>query len=53
MIPEFILRCGTSFWIVEGKLLFTRLSVRGKSKVENEMGIALIALNLRKFNAIN
>ncbi|CEA02316.1 hypothetical protein BN1050_01212 [Metalysinibacillus saudimassiliensis] len=32
-------------------LRFTRFSVRGKAKVANEMGLALMAVNLRKFTA--
>src|SRR5699024_9295971 len=32
---------------------FTRMSVRGKSQVHNEIGFALMAVNLRKFTAIN
>src|SRR5699024_6749004 len=32
---------------------FTRMSVRGKPKVHNEMGFALMAVNLRKYTAIN
>ncbi|MGX9933075.1 IS5/IS1182 family transposase, partial [Virgibacillus salarius] len=30
---------------------FTRMSVRGKSKVENELGFAFMAVNLRKYTA--
>src|SRR5690625_4567239 len=29
------------------------MSVRGKSKVHNEMGFALMAVNIRKYTAIN
>ncbi|QBK26855.1 hypothetical protein DKZ56_13980 [Ureibacillus thermophilus] len=36
---------------LKANLRFTRFSVRGKSKVENEMGIALMAVNLRKYTA--
>ncbi|MEK4749112.1 IS1182 family transposase [Niallia sp. FSL W8-0177] len=41
------------FGFLKANLRFTRFSVRGKSKVENEMGLALMAVNLRKFTAIN
>lgn len=37
------------FGFLKANLRFTRFSVRGKSKVENEMGLALMAVNLRKF----
>ncbi|MEK3888703.1 IS1182 family transposase [Bacillus sp. FSL K6-3431] len=37
------------FGFLKANLCFTRFSVRGKSKVENEMGLALMAVNLRKF----
>jgi len=40
------------FGFLKANLHFTRFSVRGKSKVENEMGFALMAVNLRKFTAI-
>jgi transposase len=39
------------FGFLKANLHFTRFSVRGKSKVENEMGLALMAVNLRKFTA--
>ena len=39
------------FGFLKANLHFTRFSVRGKSKVENEMGLALMAVNLRKFMA--
>ena len=39
------------FGFLKANLRFTRFSVRGKSKVENEMGLALMAVNLRKFTA--
>lgn len=39
------------FGFLKANLRFTRFSVRGKSKVENEMGLALMAVNLRKFAA--
>ncbi|WP_019779099.1 IS1182 family transposase, partial [Streptococcus sobrinus] len=41
------------FGFLKANLRFTRFSVRGKSKVENEMGLALMAVNLRKFTANN
>lgn len=37
------------FGFLKANLRFTRFSVRGKSKVDNEMGFALMAVNLRKF----
>ena len=37
------------FGFLKANLHFTRFSVRGQSKVENEMGFALMAVNLRKF----
>src|SRR5690606_38434451 len=39
------------FGCLKANLRFTRFSVRGKSKVENEMGFALMAVNLRKYAA--
>jgi transposase len=39
------------FGFLKANLRFTRFSVRGKSKVENEMGLVLMAVNLRKFTA--
>ena len=39
------------FGFLKANLRFTRFSVRGKSKVANEMGLALMAVNLRKFTA--
>lgn len=39
------------FGFLKANLRFTRFSVRGKSKVKNEMGFALMAVNLRKFTA--
>ena len=39
------------FGFLKANLRFTRFSVREKSKVENEMGLALMAVNLRKFTA--
>ncbi len=41
------------FGFLKANLRFTRFSVRGKSKVENEMGLALMAVNMRKFTSIN
>ena len=41
------------FGFLKANLRFTRFSVRGKSRVENEMGLALMAVNLRKFAANN
>lgn len=38
---------------LKANLRFTRFSVRGKPKVENEIGLALMAVNLRKYIAIN
>lgn len=37
------------FGFLKANLGFTRFSVRGKSKVENEIGLALMAVNLRKY----
>ena len=37
------------FGFLKANLSFTRFSVRGKSKVNNEIGLALMAVNLRKF----
>ncbi|WP_339215136.1 IS1182 family transposase [Ornithinibacillus sp. FSL M8-0202] len=39
------------FGFLKANLRFTRMSVRGKSKVENELGFALMAVNLRKYTA--
>ena len=36
------------FWIYEGYLGFTRMSVRGLNKVKRELGFVLMALNIRK-----
>ncbi|OIJ11841.1 DDE transposase [Anaerobacillus alkalilacustris] len=41
------------FGFLKANLRFTRFSVRGKSKVGNEMGLALMAVNIRKFTANN
>jgi len=39
------------FGFLKANLPFTRFSVRGKSKVNREIGLALVAVNLRKFTA--
>lgn len=39
------------FGFLKAILDFTRFSVRGKPKVENEKGFALMAVNLRKYVA--
>ena len=39
------------FWIYEGYLGFTRMSVRGINKVKRELGFVLMALNIRKVTA--
>ena len=41
------------FGFLKANLGFTRMSVRGKSKVHNELGFALMAVNIRKYSAIN
>ena len=41
------------FGFLKANLGFTRMSVLGKSKVHNEMGFALMAVNIRKHTAIN
>src|SRR5690625_4390233 len=41
------------FGFLKANLSFSRFSVRGKSKVENEIGFALMAVNLRKYTATN
>ena len=41
------------FGFLKANLGFTRMSVRGKPKVHNELGFALMAVNLRKYSAIN
>ncbi len=41
------------FGFLKANLGFTRMSVRGKPKVHNEMGFALMAVNLRKYSTIN
>ncbi|MCZ4449740.1 transposase [Enterococcus lactis] len=40
----------TAFGHLKAILSFTRLSVRGKEKVKNELGFALMATNLRKYH---
>lgn len=40
------------FGFLKAILGFTRMSVRGKEKVKNEMGFALMAVNLRKYTAM-
>ncbi|EON73344.1 transposase [Lysinibacillus sphaericus OT4b.31] len=37
------------FGFLKANLGFTRFSVRGKSKAENEIGLALMAVNRRKY----
>ncbi len=39
------------FGFLKANLHFTRTSVRGKKKVKNELGFALMAVNLRKYTA--
>ncbi|MFV8830586.1 IS1182 family transposase [Alkalihalobacterium sp. APHAB7] len=39
------------FGFLKANLHFTRLSVRGKEKVKNELGFAFMAVNLRKYIA--
>ncbi|MGG1688426.1 IS1182 family transposase [Pseudalkalibacillus sp. NRS-1564] len=39
------------FGFLKANLGFTRMSVRGKEKVKNELGFALMAVNLRKYTA--
>ncbi|SET78576.1 transposase, IS4 family [Oceanobacillus limi] len=41
------------FGFLKANLGFTRMSVRGKEKVKNELGFALMAVNLRKYTAKN
>ncbi len=41
------------FGFLKANLGFIRMSVRGKEKVENELGFALMAVNLRKYTAMN
>ena len=39
------------FGFLKANLGFTRMSVRGKEKVKNELGFAFMAVNLRKYTA--
>lgn len=39
------------FGFLKANLRFTRFSVRGQVKAENEVGFALLAVNLRKYAA--
>ncbi|WP_227995271.1 transposase, partial [Oceanobacillus sp. CFH 90083] len=39
------------FGFLKANLGFTRFSVRGKPKVDNELGFALMAVNLRRYTA--
>ncbi|NIK13487.1 IS1182 family transposase, partial [Alkalibacillus almallahensis] len=41
------------FGFLKANLCFSRMSVRGKEKVKNELGFAFMAVNLRKFTAMN
>jgi transposase len=41
------------FGFLKANLGFTRMSVRGKEKVKNELGFAFMAVNLRKYTAKN
>ncbi|PRO66743.1 IS1182 family transposase [Alkalicoccus urumqiensis] len=40
------------FGFLKANLRFTRMSVRGKAKVKQELGFALMAVNMRKFTAM-
>ncbi|HEX7065963.1 MAG TPA: IS1182 family transposase [Bacillales bacterium] len=40
------------FGFLKAHLRFTRMSVRGKEEVENELGFAFMAVNLRKYTAM-
>src|SRR5699024_10350316 len=42
-----------AFGFLKANLCFTRMSVRGNEKVENELGFAFMAVNLRKYTAMN
>src|SRR5699024_10986910 len=42
-----------AFGFLKANLSFTRMSVRGNEKVENELGFAFMAINLRKYTAMN
>ncbi|WP_100011205.1 IS1182 family transposase [Lentibacillus sediminis] len=41
-----------AFGFLKANLCFTRMSVRGEEKVENELGFAFMAVNLRKYTAM-
>lgn len=41
------------FGFLKANLGFTRMSVRGKSEVHNEIGFALMAVNIRKYTVIS
>lgn len=41
------------FGFLKANLGFSRMSVRGKNEVYNELGFALMAVNLRKYTAVN
>jgi len=41
------------FGFLKANLCFIRFSVRGKEMVENELGFAFMAVNLRKYTAMN
>src|SRR5690625_1868476 len=41
------------FGFLKANLGFTRMSVRGNSNVHNEMGFALMAVNIKKYTVIN
>jgi hypothetical protein len=41
------------FGYLKANLRFTRMSVRGKTNVKNELGFAFMAVNLRKCTAMN
>ncbi|SEQ63278.1 transposase, partial [Piscibacillus halophilus] len=41
------------FGFLKANLRFSRMSVRGKEKVKNELGFAFMAVNLRKFTTMN
>ncbi|MBY7142838.1 transposase [Virgibacillus sp. NKC19-3] len=40
------------FGFLKANLRFTRFSVRGKERVDNELGFAFMAVNLRKYTAM-
>lgn len=41
------------FGFLKANLSFTRFSVRGNAKVKNEIGFTFVAVNLRKYTAMN